>query len=412
MSAFPALGLLVARNIVVAVALALLVTGCAGLPRDAVPMELADTAGISRMPEARFWGDERSTALDASLVSRIDQVVRSGRVKHLRPGTRTNVDFLALSGGGGDGAFGAGLLVGWTVHGSRPVFEIVTGVSTGALMAPFAFLGPAYDPHLREIYTTLGTKQLLEFQLASGLLGGNAVADSSPLAKQIAKFVDRKLLDEIAREHRIGRRLYVATTNIDAERPVIWDLGAIAQSSSDEALELFRKVLLASASIPGIFPPVRVRVRANKTDFEELHVDGGTTAQVFFLPFEALLDDYARKKVSLDRVSRRLFVIRNTKVAPQWAATPDQTLPIVERSLSTITKSQGVGNLYRLYLEARVQKMDFNYAAIPASFVMKSEEPFDKTYMRALFEAGYELGRLGYQWDKAPPGLPERLAKR
>ncbi len=396
-----------------AAAVSLALAGCAGtLPREVVPMALAESAAIPHMPEVRFWGDEKSKALDQSLSTRIDQIVRSGRAKKLTANKKTNIDFLALSGGGGDGAFGAGLLVGWSEHGTRPKFEIVTGVSTGALMSPFAFLGSEYDPQLKEMYTTLSTKQLVTFQLASGLLGGNAVADSAPLADQIARYVDRKMLAAIAREHAIGRRLFVATTNIDAQRPVIWDMGAIAQSNHPDSLDLFRRVLLASASIPGIFPPVRIKVRVEGKDYEELHVDGGTVNQVFFLPFDAVLDSYARDRLPAGaRYQRRLFVVRNTKVAPEWSATPDKTLPIVERSLATLTKSQGVGDLYKLYLEARVQKMEFNYSAIPPDFVMRSSEPFDLVYMNALYDRGYALGRAGYTWERTPPGLPSRLSE-
>jgi predicted acylesterase/phospholipase RssA len=393
-------------------AASLMLAGCAGtLPRDVVPAALAQSAAIPHLPEVRFWGDEKSKALDQSLSTRVDQIVRSGRAKKLTPTKKVNVDFLALSGGGGDGAFGAGVLIGWSEHGTRPKFEIVTGVSTGALMSPFAFLGPEYDPQLKEMYTTLSTKQLVTFQFASGLLGGNAVADSAPLAAQIARHVDRKMLAAVAGEHAVGRRLFVATTNIDAQRPVIWDMGAIAQSNHPDSLELFRQVLLASASIPGIFPPVRIKVRVEGKDYEELHVDGGTTNQVFFLPFDAVLDSYARNRLPAARFQRRLFVIRNTKVAPEWSATPDKTLPIVERSLATLTKSQGVGDLYKLYLEARIQKMEFNYAAIPPDFVMRSNEPFDLVYMNALYDRGYALGRAGYNWEKTPPGLPSRLAE-
>jgi len=398
-------------RIVWLIALAGLLASCAGtLPRDVLPRELTDGAAVVDLPEVRFWGDEKSRALDLSLSSRVDQALVSGRAAGVAAGKPATLSYLALSGGGSDGAFGAGLLVGWTEHRTRPTFEIVTGVSTGALMAPFAFLGPEYDPQIKEIYTTLSTKQLVSYQVFSGLFGGDALADSSPLAKHIARFVDAKLLAAIAAEHRKGRRLFVATTNIDAERPVIWDMGAIAQSTTPKSLEIFRNVLLASASIPGAFPPVRIRVKAGGREFEELHVDGGITSQVFFLPFEALLYRYTDRKIAKRQLSRRLFVIRNTKVTPEWQAVQDKTLPIVERSLSTLIKSQGVGDLYKLYLEAQLQQMDFNYGAIPADFSMKSTEFFDLEYMNALFVRGYELGRQGYVWQKHPPGMSGRIA--
>ena len=394
-----------AALLVTALSSAAFVSGCAAtLPREAVPQELSDAAEVHGLQDIRFWGDEKSPALDRSLASRIDQIIASNRSAQLQPGKEVDVSYLALSGGGGDGAFGAGLLAGWSESGTRPSFSIVTGVSTGALMAPFVFLGSEYDQQLKEMYTTFSTENVVTVQVFSGLLGGDSLGDDSPLAKRIAHYVDPAFLANIAAEHNKGRRLYIATTNLDAQRPVIWDMGAIANVGTPEALSLFRSVLLASASIPGAFPPVRIHVQAGNANYDEMHVDGGTTAQVFFLPMTAVLENYSRGKTNL-RVRRHLYVIRNTKVAPEWQPVEDKTLAIVGRSLSTVIKNQGIGDLYRLYVESRNQKLDFNYGAIPPDFVMASKEPFDVAYMNALFKYGYQLGRNGYQWKKAPPGL-------
>jgi predicted patatin/cPLA2 family phospholipase len=394
-----------------AAAMVAVVSGCAAtLPREAVPQSLSEAAEVRGLQDVRFWGDEKSPALDRSLSSRVNQIISSNRFAHLQPGAQVDVSYLALSGGGGDGAFGAGLLVGWTESGKRPSFAIVTGVSTGALMAPFAFLGPAYDRQLKEMYTTVSTKNVVTAQVFSGVLGGDSLGDSSPLAVRIGHYVDDAFLASIAAEYDKGRRLYVATTNLDAQRPVIWDMGAIAKAGTPEALNLFRSVLLASASIPGAFPPVRISVQAGTANYEEMHVDGGTTAQVFFLPMAAVLENYSRSKIKI-RAKRHLYVIRNTKVAPEWEPVKDKTLEIVGRSLSTVIKNQGIGDLYRIYVESKRQKLDFNYGAIPSDFVMASKEPFDLVYMNALFKIGYELGQNGYQWEKAPPGLDAKTTE-
>ncbi len=395
-----------------AVLMALLLTACAGtLPREIMTEELATSAAVSGYEDVRSWGDEKSAALDASLDARVEQIETSGRLDGLKSGKPVDISFLVLSGGGGDGAYGAGLLAGWSEAGTRPEFELVTGVSTGALIAPFAFLGTAYDPQLTEIYTTIGTKDVATPQILSGVLGGDAVADSAPLRAQIARFVDGRLLAAVAAEHDRGRRLFVATTNIDAQRPVIWDMGAIAKRGTGQGLELFRDVLLASASIPGVFPPVRIEVTAGGKSYQELHVDGGTVNQLFLLPFDAILNSYAAKRINPKQLRRHLYVVRNTKITPEYKPIEDKTFDLVGRSVSTLIKNQGVGDLYRVYLEARAQRMAFNYGAIPPEFKLESKEPFDKAYMQQLFRLGYESGRAGYPWQKLPPGMTEAMAK-
>ncbi len=210
--------------------------------------------------------------------------VKANRPELLRNGGRPKISFLAVSGGGSDGAFGAGLLVGWTARGDRPEFDIVTGISTGALTAPFAFLGPRYDPALKHVYTSYSTDQLVRKQPVRGLLGGEALGSNAPIAGVIAGYITEDFLQEVAHEYNRGRRLLIGTTNLDAQRPVIWDMGKIAISGDPGALELFRSILLASAAIPGVFPPVHVKVQAEGQPHEEMHVDGGTTNQVFLLP--------------------------------------------------------------------------------------------------------------------------------
>lgn len=376
-----------------ALSLALLAAGCAStLPRAAVPQSLADEAALPGYADIRFWGDAQPQRLDTLIATAMAQRRAHGR--------DASEKFLALSGGGSDGAFGAGLLAGWTAHGDRPEFDIVTGISTGAIIAPFAFLGPRYDGWLQQFYTAYGTGDLLSFSFIEGIFGGGSVADSRPLQTLIARFITPAFLEEIAGEYRKGRRLLVGTTNFDAQRPVVWDLSAIAASGHPGALKLFRRIVLASASVPLIFPPVRIEVEAGGVHYQELHVDGSMTAPVFFLPTQVRLNSVDR---GFDRSpGRELYVIRNGKVDALYLAVQDDLMTLANRTFSTMSKGQTAGELLRLCLAARRDNVTFRLAHIPASFDAQSKELFDRNYMTALFRAGFALGREGYSWKESP----------
>ncbi len=309
--------------------------------------------------------------------------------------------FLALSGGGSDGAFGAGLLVGWTDHGDRPQFDVVTGVSTGAIIAPFAFLGSRYDGWLAQFYTEYGSPDLIRYDWLSGILGGPAIADSAPLKRLIGRFITPELLAEIAAEHRKGRRLFVGTTNLDAQRPVTWDLGAIAASGNPEAPELFRQVLLASTSIPMAFPPVRFSVHAGGNSYQELHADGSIASPVFFLPSDFKLSDVDRLFPSAPR--RELYVIRNGRIDPSYLKVEDDLISLTGRAFTTMSKRQTAGELLRLCLIARRDNIEYRLAYIPSSFDRESQSIVDLDYMKALFQTARRLGTAGFDWKKSPP---------
>jgi len=380
---------------------AILLAGCAAtLPRNALPERLVDQAEPSGLDGVRIWGDAPAAQI-RGMVNR--EMRQRGEAAIARSNTEPVSNMLAISGGAEDGAFGAGLLTGWTAAGTRPEFDFVTGVSAGALIAPFAFLGPRYDPQLKAMFTRYGRDDILTVDLLSGIFGGPALADSAPLARLIAQYVDKRLLREIARERRKGRVLLVATTNLDAQRPVLWDMGRIAMSGDWRALSLFRQILLASASVPGVFPPVRIQVRADGQDYDEMHVDGGVTQQVFLAPAALAFGDI--DKAVGRRVSRRLYILRNGKITPEWQAVDDKVFATAGRSISTLIKSQSIGDLYRIHSTTTRDGIDFNLATIPAAFNIKSEEPFDLRYMRALYGVGFDLGKVGYHWAKAPPGL-------
>jgi predicted acylesterase/phospholipase RssA len=311
-------------------------------------------------------------------------------------------NFLAISGGGENGAFGAGLLNGWTEAGTRPEFALVTGVSTGALTAPFAFLGPAYDQQLKEVYTTISAKDVLEERGIFAAIWNDAMADNAPLQNLVAKYVNEEMLAAIAAEHRKGRNLLIGTTNLDARRGVIWDIGKIAEYGTPEALELVRKILIASAAIPGAFPPTMIDVEANGSKYQEMHVDGGASAQVFVYPARLHLAEMS-EEAGVER-ERHVYVIRNGRLDPDWADTERQTLTIAGRAVSSLIQNQGNGDLYRIYAVTQRDGVDFNLAYIPPTFDVPLPEPFDRHYMTELFKLGYELGKVGYKWEKAPLG--------
>lgn len=386
----------------VAVVCALALAGCASLsPRNAVPNQaLAQTATLPDLTGVRAWADEVPKDAAAEIRRRVPGLPTLG-YRAPRIDGRPVVHMLALSGGGSDGAFGAGVLTGWTARGDRPRFDIVTGVSAGAIIAPFAFLGPRYDATLREVWTQYRTEQIITAQILPGLLGGSALADTKPLADLIAKYVDERLLAEIAAEYRKGRLLLVGTTNLDAQRPVVWNMGGIAASRHPAAAALFHKVLLASAAIPGVFPPVSIPVQAGGQVFEEMHVDGGTTRDVFISPLDVPLKSFDRLYDAPP--IRRIHVIQNGKIAPEYAPVEQQTIPISVRAIFTLMKSQNRGELYRIWRIAQDAEADFNLISVPRTFRAPPAKPFDQEYLAELFEEGARLGRSGSGWVKQPP---------
>ncbi|WP_439401200.1 patatin-like phospholipase family protein [Bradyrhizobium sp. DASA03068] len=377
-----------------------LLCGCASMfPRDVVPKRLIDEAELAGMPNVRVWGDAPPEALAA--LSTIKQIRRKPNAAHGRLGQRPDeLNILAISGGGDNGAFGAGLLVGWGDAGTRPEFDLVTGVSAGALTAPFVYLGRTRDAALKEVFTRYERSDIYDPGVVAPLLGSGLV-DSSPLESLIAKYVDDQFLRDIAMERRKGRVLLIGTTNLDAQRPVLWDVGRIAMSNHPQVLPLFRKILLASASVPGAFPPVRIKVSVADRTYEELHVDGGVTQQVFVPRPSTII----RTDVPAKRAAARLFIIRNGKINPEWEAVEPGIFSISLRSISTLIKNQSIGDLYRIYAKAEIDGTDFNLAAIPSTFRATRETSFEQGYMQALYTEGYRSGFEGYQWMKAPPGI-------
>lgn len=375
-------------------------SGCATL-RNPVPQELVAKATIKNMAEIRTIMASPSFQFKESLLESFKQ--EDPKDFPAGPHGEKVYPVLILSGGGANGAYGAGLLKGWSEEGSRPVFKAVTGVSTGAIIAPFAFLGKKFDAQLEEYYTTTSTKDVLVSKgIFSILFGGNSLKSTKPLADNLKRVLDEKIIERVAAEHRRGRRLFVGTVNLDAQRFFVWNMGTIACSGD---AELFRKVILASASIPVEFPPVYFHVEADGKQYDEMHVDGGTMAQAFSA--YKLLEhmEGAAKKMGLNtsKMQSKLYIIRNGYVTPNYKQVKDKLSSIAGRSIDTIIGAQGVGDIYRMYVFAHDRGNDYNLAYIPADFRPKAKELFDPEEMKRLFDRGYEDALKGYPWRKFPP---------
>jgi predicted acylesterase/phospholipase RssA len=386
---------------VIAATLLLLLAGCASIKRHPVPIENLDRAVIPGMPDIRDWGDEPSPHFQEDLI----QSVRDAwEANGAAPGNHP-MYALVLSGGGSNGAFGAGYLNGWTETGDRPAFQLVTGISTGALIAPYAFLGPDYDDRLEEVFTTVTNKDIYEFRSPFTVLKKDSLARTDPLALKLEEVIDDTMLQAIAAEHRRGRRLYVGTTNLDAQRLVVWNMGAIAASGQPGSIDLFRKVLLASASIPVAFPPVYIEVEVDGQRFDEMHVDGGVIAEFFLWGAMVDIAD-ARRELQVDPTPRpptSIYIIRNSQIDAEPEQVEPKLIDIASRSMISVLKAVAMGDLIRVWALAERDGVDFNYIGIPPDHAEADVSTFDPGDMRRLFELGRAIAISPEPWRKEPP---------
>jgi predicted patatin/cPLA2 family phospholipase len=372
----------------IALALSFLVAGCASLPRTPYGVADASSARVLNLTELRRYADEPAS------------MFRHDRHQAVLRGPRT---YLALSGGGADGAYGAGVLNGWTEAGTRPSFSIVSGVSTGALIAPFAFLGPGHDATLRHLYTSGVAESLLDAPSPFNAIFGAGLFGNKRLRELVANYIDADFVASVATEYAKGRLLLIVTTNLDSQRTAIWDMGRIASLRTPEALDLFRDVVAASASLPVVFPPMLVTAEANGRIFQEMHVDGGVTAPVLTLPEAFLLRDAKLAKTGDKAGDLQLYILINNKVEPEFQLVRNSTIEIAARSSSTIVKTQTRSILYSTYDFTRRNKIGFNLTYIEGRIPAAANSGFDTAYMRGLFQYGYERARSGQAWSKSPP---------
>jgi hypothetical protein len=392
-----------------------LVAGCDAPARLAsLPEKLRGTASFRGLP-----ADTR-VVLDGSDDAVLGHIATDALQREFAYAAKTGVpelstaNYLAISGGGENGAYGAGLLTGWTALGTRPEFKGVTGVSTGALIAPYAFLGSAYDQELEHFYTTIDRSDVMTSRGLITALLRDSLFDSSPLLRLIRRGLTTDMVTAIGREYsEKGRLLLVGTTNLDVPVGVLWNLGAIAASGRTDAPELIAEILLASASIPGAFPPVMIDVESGGQHFQEMHVDGGTVAQVMLYPPSFSSDDFRfdrtpqteRLRQKLAKRPSRLFIIRNARPGPDFETVGRSTIRIAGRAISALISAQGIGDLYQLFVLARRDGIDYNATWIPASFTERPSEPFERGYMNRLFQVGRTAIASGAAWSKYPPGF-------
>lgn len=384
--------------------------GC-GRPRNPVPIELIPKAELPGYAGVRGWW-EKPEPIKESLREGLREFRRRRETLADAPdnnnpaGQDHRYDILCLSGGGPDGAFGAGLLCGWTESGQRPQFWLVTGISTGAMIAPFAFLGSEYDHVLERLCANVRTRNIYRRRpLTLVAFGASSLADSSPLARLLEESVNDAVVAAVAREHAKGRRLLIGTTNLDAGRLFVWDMGAIAASGRPDAPALFRKLLLASSSIPIAFPPQYFQVRADGRNYDELHVDGGILAEIFLYGVAMDARPLWREVVPPNGPRPRLCLIRNGYLHTPAEATRTGVLSIAERTVVGLLDSKAAGDVYRLHAMAVRDDLDFHLAYLPEDFTVEKKEPFDPQAGALLFEHGRSQARAGYPWFKAPPGL-------
>lgn len=363
------------------VAGAVAISGCATMAPVGEPLQASASFGALQL-----FQDTQSPLLlpDKATISGDQVLPKTSKRDH---------DVLVLSGGGSHGAFGAGMMVGWTASGKRPEFEIVTGVSTGALIATFAFLGPQWDGKLQQFYTNISNDQIYIDRGIGGFFE-ESLYDTAPLKSLIDKVVDERMLEAVAAEHGKGRRLYVATTDLDAGQVVVWDMGGIAASDHPTRLELYRRILLSSSALPGLFEPVYI---PGKDGQAHMHVDGGVKAPILLRSF----------MVGSQKARRTVYVLVNGKLSLTSEAPPvvANFKNISLRSISELMRGLFYKTIYQGYVTTRNAGGKFRIAYLPDEVPTGNALEFHKKEMRQLFQVGYRMGLDPKSWAKEPPRL-------
>jgi predicted acylesterase/phospholipase RssA len=385
----------------------LFLEGCAFVrPRNAVPIDFSGKVSIAGMLDIRTDIDDSDPiAMQKSLADSFKEDTEfnyptNAQGKKIYP-------VLAVSAGGPKGAYGAGFLKGWSKQGSRPTFKIITGVSSGAIIALCAFLGKDYDDQLEKFFTTISTKDIMKQNNILSILFGKSFMSSTPLAKKISSIVDENLIKKVAQEHRRGRRLFIGTVNLDAQEFVVWDMGAIACKGSPDSLDLFRKILLASSAMPMMFPPVYFEVTSTSGElYSEMHVDGGAMREVFYIDRLTKNIEGAPEisGIDLSEYSPQIYILCTSYMSPVRQQIKSNAVDIGLSSLETLQASAFSGDIYRLFAFAQRSNLDFNLAYIPVDYKPHPKEFFDTNEMQRLFKRGYDDAINGYKWHKTPPG--------
>lgn len=376
-----------ALRTVVGLSTLLVLQGCAGLAvSESTSSDDGRDPADPPMTFRTLGADHRFSELSSTTVA--------DRVRTLRAGETLNI--LALSGGGAGGAFGAGAVAGLTRSGARPAFDVVTGVSAGALVAPYAFLGPAWDAQLLEAFTGAAGDSLLQSR-GLAVIFGSSIYSGKPLRRLIDSYASDAMIQAVAREADKGRLLLVATTDVASGEPVVWDLGAIAKNGGASARTLFRDVLLASASVPGMFPPVIIRIDEGGRAHDQAHVDGAASLP-FFVPSAFLRTTPG----PLDARHTGVFVIIDGSLTDAGRTTRLTARAILSRSIRV-----GLNHLMLTTMEltaatARLDGADLQYASLPARYPPLDTFDFSANIRRPLFRYAYECAQAGRLWTRLP----------
>ncbi|MFZ9692467.1 MAG: patatin-like phospholipase family protein [Phycisphaerales bacterium] len=374
----------------------------------------------SSMSSARPWGafdfEIDPASKPSGLEGSIAQSLRDEHSSHFDPdgdGVK-NYDFLALSGGGSHGAFGAGVLCGWSERGDRPDFRIVTGISTGALQATSAFIGSDGDRLLEQAFTGISNEDVFVSRSPIDALFTDGAKDTTPLRRMLERMIDDSMLAAVAAKHRRGGRLFVGTTNIDGGTFVMWDLGAIAASGRPDARQRYIDVLMASSAVPALFPPVYFDVEIDGKVQRQMHVDGGAASQMFFRGLMLdLVDAIDAAGSERPRPHMRLFLLRNGRAdgSARSGLVQPNTLDIASASIEQLFRLSTSSSLFRIYTLAKRYGIEFNMRSISGELTPTfSNADFNREGMSALFEAGRQLGRGSTPWSSLPPGIgPDEL---
>jgi len=380
-----------------------MLSGCAHT-RHAVPESLVGKAVVLGMPEMRYYTDKPASLFMRQSLA--DSFKEEGRSDYLVDGIKT-YPALIVGGGVSNSAYGIGLLKGWSEAGSRPVFKIVTGYSSGSLIALATFLGKKDEDRFADLFTSISTKDVVRRRNVFALLFKDSLYTSTLFAKKINDIVDADLLAHVAEEHRKGRRLYVGTTNLDAQEFVIWDMGALASQGGAASVKMFRKIILASCSFSAMLPPVFFQVEAGGKRYDEMHADGGVIGGIFYIYhlMEGAGSSAPFSGIDLKGFKTRLYILNLCYMSPHSKQVEDNLTAIISRTIETNGAAKMSGDTYRMYAYAKERGWDYNLAYIPEDFTPHQKEIFDKAEMKRLFKRGYDDAIHGVKWHKAPPGL-------
>jgi len=349
------------------------------------------------------WDPTFKNTFERDLIEGIQIRLREHRKK--APGQPITLRGLALSGGGSHGAYGAGVLIGWTDAGTRPEFDVVTGISTGALTATAVFLGPEQDDTLR-MYTKVTNKDIFKLRGPLGVLTKDSIYDSAPLRALIAKQIDDVTLQAVAREYAKGRRLFIGTVNLDAQAFTIWNMGLIASSDRPDKLERYRDVILASASVPVIFPPVYIPVEVGGETYRQMHVDGGAREMIFFPEFIQDFDKaIAEAGFSRADVHGEIYVLFNGRIAARgtYEPVPARALSIMEVAARTFQRTIATSSIYQIWVRGLIHRLAIHITDIPPEYKdLQVDMEFNRDDMKRLFDYGYNRSVKGEAWWTQP----------